>query len=181
MNFTIYYFYIRKGVFTIMPNTNKNTFINNIKEIFKQQKGPVKESAWVEFLKDVETHILKEDNNGIELIQANIVYDDAASKDLQKQALILEINTSSKMGKEVPLVIKFSCHFLDGKLLIKTAYKNQNFSYAHQWRAEDNYTYLLREIDFMSESHEVMKMQYNNYIDFIQHDIDKLLDFADAH
>lgn len=40
-------------------NTKTNTFINNIKEIFKQQKGPVKESAWVEFLKDVETHILK--------------------------------------------------------------------------------------------------------------------------
>lgn len=118
---------------------------------------------------------------GIELIQANIVYDDAASKDLQKQALILEINKTSKTGKEIPLVIKFSCHFSDGKLLIKTAYKNQNSSYAHQWRAEDNYTYLLREIDFMSESHEAIKNQYNNYIDFIQHDIDKLLDFADAH
>ena len=164
-----------------MLNTNKNTFINNIKEIFKQQKGPIKESAWVEFLKDVETHILKEDNNGIELIQANIVYDDAASKDLQKQALILEINATSKMGKEIPLVIKFSCHFSDGKLLIKTAYKNQNSPYVHQWRVEDNYTYLLREINFMSESHEAMKKQYNNYIDFIQHDIDKLLDFADAH
>lgn len=164
-----------------MPNTNKNTFINNIKEIFKQQKGPVKESAWMEFLKDVETHILKEDNNGIELIKAEIVYDDAASKDFQKQSLILEINAISKIGQQIPLVIKLSCHFSDGKLLIKTAYKNQNSSYAHQWRAEDNYTYLLREIDFMSESHEVMKKQYNNYIDFIQHDIDKLLDFTDAH
>jgi len=162
-------------------NTKTNTFINNIKEIFKQQKGPVKESAWVEFLKDVETHILKKDNNGIELIKTEIVYDDAASKDLQKQTLILGINITSKMGKEIPLVIKFSCHFIDGKLLIKTAYKEQNSSYAHQWRAEDNYTYLLREIDFMSESHEAMKKQYNNYIDFIQHDIDKLLSFADAH
>lgn len=164
-----------------MPNTNKNTFINNIKEIFKQQKGPVKESAWVEFLKDVETHILKKDNNGIELIKAEIVYDDAASKDLREQNLILEINTTSKMGKEIPLVIKFSYQLLDNKLLIRTAYKNQNSSYAHQWRAEDNYTYLLREIDFMSESHKAMKNQYNNYIDFIRHDIDKLLDFADAH
>ena len=85
------------------------------------------------------------------------------------------------MGQQIPLVIKLSCHFSDGKLLIKTAYKEQNSSYAHQWRAEDNYTYLLREIDFMSESHEAMKKQYNNYIDFIQHDIDKLLSFADAH
>ena len=162
-------------------NTKTNTFINNIKEIFEQQKGAVKESAWVEFLKDVETHIIKEDNNGIELIKAEIVYDDAASKDLREQNLILEINTTSKMGKEIPLVIKFSYQLLDNKLLIRTAYKNQNSSYAHQWRAEDNYTYLLREIDFMSESHKAMKNQYNNYIDFIRHDIDKLLDFADAH
>ena len=153
-------------------NTKTNTFINNIKEIFKQQKGPVKESEWVQFLKDVETHILKEDNNGIELIKAEIAYDDAASKDLQKQSLILEINATSKMGQQIPLVIKLSCHFSDGKLLIKTAYKNQNSSYAHQWRAEGNHTYLLWQ-DFISESHD--------YIDFIQHDIDKLLDFADAH
>lgn len=163
-----------------MPKTNTNTFVNIIKKALKNQKDSVKESEWVQFLKDIETHILKEDNNGIELIKAEIVYDDAASKDLQKQALILEINKTSKMGKEIPLVIKFSCHFSDGELLIKTAYKEQNSSYAHQWRAEDNYTYLLREIDFMSESHEVMKKQYNNYIDFIQHDIDKLLSFADA-
>ena len=163
-----------------MPKTNTNTFVNIIKKALKNQKDSVKESEWVQFLKDIETHILKEDNNDIELIKAEIVYDDAASKDLQKQALILEINKTSKMGKEIPLVIKFSCHFSDGKLLIKTAYKEQNSSYAHQWRAEDNYTYLLREIDFMSESHEVMKKQYNNYIDFIQHDIDKLLSFADA-
>jgi hypothetical protein len=163
-----------------MTNTKTNTFINVIKNVLKNQKNLVKESEWIQFLKDIESHVLQKDN-GIELIQANIVYDDAASKDLQKQALILEINKTSKMGKEIPLVIKFSCHFSDGKLLIKTAYKNQNSSYAHQWRAEDNYTYLLREIDFMSESHEAMKKQYNNYIDFIQHDIDKLLDFADAH
>lgn len=164
-----------------MPKTNTNTFINIIKKALKNQKDSVKESEWVQFLKDVETHILKEDNNGIELIKAEIVYDDAASKDLQKQSLILEINATSKMGQQIPLVIKLSCHFSDGKLLIKTAYKEQNSSYAHQWRAEDNYTYLLREIDFMSESHEAMKKQYNNYIDFIQHDIDKLLSFADAH
>lgn len=164
-----------------MPKTNTNTFINIIKKALKNQKDSVKESEWVQFLKDIETHILKEDNNGIELIKAEIVYDDAASKNLQKQSLILEINVISKIGQQIPLVIKLSCHFSDGKLLIKTAYKNQNTSYAHQWRAEDNYTYLLREIDFMSESHEAMKKQYNNYIDFIQHDIDKLLDFADAH
>lgn len=164
-----------------MPKTNTNTFINIIKKALKNQKDSVKESEWVQFLKDIETHILKEDNNGIELIKAEIVYDDAASKNLQKQSLILEINVISKIGQQIPLVIKLSCHFSDGKLLIKTAYKNQNSSYAHQWRAEDNYTYLLREIDFMSESHEAMKKQYNNYIDFIQHDIDKLLDFADAH
>ena len=164
-----------------MPKTNTNTFINIIKKVLKNQKDSVKESEWVQFLKDIETHILKEDNNGIELIKAEIVYDDAASKNLQKQSLILEINVISKMGQQIPLVIKLSCHFSDGKLLIKTAYKNQNSSYAHQWRAEDNYTYLLREIDFMSESHEAIKKQYNNYIDFIQHDIDKLLDFADAH
>lgn len=164
-----------------MPKTNTNTFINIIKKALKNQKDSVKESEWVQFLKDIETHILKEDNNGIELIKAEIVYDDAASKNLQKQCLILEINVISKMGQQIPLVIKLSCHFSDGKLLIKTAYKNQNSSYAHQWRAEDNYTYLLREIDFMSESHEAIKKQYNNYIDFIQHDIDKLLDFADAH
>lgn len=164
-----------------MPKTNTNTFINIIKKALKNQKDSVKESEWVQFLKDIETHILKEDNNGIELIKAEIVYDDAASKNLQKQSLILEINVISKMGQQIPLVIKLSCHFSDGKLLIKTAYKNQNSSYAHQWRAEDNYTYLLREIDFMSESHEAIKKQYNNYIDFIQHDIDKLLDFADAH
>ena len=164
-----------------MPKTNTNTFINIIKKALKNQKDSVKESEWVQFLKDVETHILKEDNNGIELIKAEIVYDDAASKDLQKQSLILEINATSKMGQQIPLVIKLSCHFSDGKLLIKTAYEEQNSSYAHQWRAEDNYTYLLREIDFMSESHEAMKKQYNNYIDFIQHDIDKLLSFADAH
>lgn len=163
-----------------MPKTNTNTFINIIKKALKNQKGSVKESEWVQFLKDIETHISQK-GNGIELIKAEIVYDDAAGKDLQKQALILEINTTSKMGKEIPLVIKFSCHFSDGKLLIKTAYKNQNSSYAHQWRGEDNYTYLLRKIDFMSESHEAIKNQYNNYIDFIQHDIDKLLDFADAH
>lgn len=162
-------------------NTKTNAFINNIKEMFKRQKGPVKETAWVHFLKDVEAHILKKDNNGIELIKAEIVYDDAASKDLREQSLILEINAISKMGQQIPLVIKLSCHFSDGKLLIKTTYKEQNSSYAHQWRAEDNYTYLLREIDFMSESHEAMKKQYNNYIDFIQHDIDKLLSFADAH
>lgn len=155
-----------------MPKTNTNTFINIIKKALKNQKGPVKESEWVQFLKDVETHILKEDNNGIELINAEIVYDDAASKDLQKQSLILEINTTSKMGQQIPLVIKLSYHFSDGKLLIKTAYKNQNSSYAHQWRAEGNHTYLLWQ-DFISESHD--------YIDFIQHDIDKLLDFADAH
>lgn len=153
-------------------NTKTNTFINSIKEIFEQQKGTVKESAWVEFLKDVETHILKEDNNGIELVKVEIVYDDAASKDLQKQSLILEINAISKIGQQIPLVIKLSCHFSDGKLLIKTAYKNQNSSYAHQWRAEGNHTYLLWQ-DFILESHD--------YIDFIQHDIDKLLDFADAH
>lgn len=164
-----------------MPKTNTNTFINIIKKALKNQKDSVKESEWVQFLKDIETHILKEDNNVIELIKAEIVYDDAASKDFQKQSLILEINAISKMGQQIPLVIKLSCHFSDGKLLIKTAYKNQNSSYAHQWRAEDNYTYLLREIDFMSESHEAMKKQYNNYIDFIQHDIDKLLSFADAH
>lgn len=164
-----------------MPKTNTNTFINIIKKALKNQKDSVKESEWVQFLKDIETHILKEDNNGIELIKAEIVYDDAASKNLQKQSLILEINVISKIGQQIPLVIKLSCHFSDGKLLIKTAYKNQNSSYAHQWRAEDNYTYLLREIDFMSESHEAIKKQYNNYIDFIQHDIDKLLDFADAH
>lgn len=164
-----------------MPKTNTNTFINIIKKALKNQKDSVKESEWVQFLKDVEIHILKKDNNGIELIKAEIVYDDAASKDLREQSLILEINATSKMGQQIPLVIKLSCHFSDGKLLIKTAYKNQNSSYAHQWRAEDNYTYLLREIDFMSESHEVMKKQYNNYIDFIQHDIDKLLDFTDAH
>ena len=164
-----------------MPKTNTNTFINIIKKALKNQKDSVKESEWVQFLKDIETHILKEDNNGIELIKAEIVYDDAASKNLQKQSLILEINVISKMGQQIPLVIKLSCHFSDGKLLIKTAYKNQNSSYAHQWRAEDNYTYLLREIDFMSESHEAIKKQYNNYIDFVQHDIDKLLDFADAH
>ena len=155
-----------------MPKTNTNTFINIIKKALKNQKDSVKESEWVQFLKDVETHILKEDNNGIELIKAEIVYDDAASKDLQKQSLILEINATSKMGQQIPLVIKLSCHFSDGKLLIKTAYKNQNSSYAHQWRAEGNHTYLLRQ-DFISESHD--------YIDFIQHDIDKLLDFADAH
>lgn len=164
-----------------MPKTNTNTFINIIKKALKNQKDSVKESEWVQFLKDIETHILKEDNNGIELIKAEIVYDDAASKNLQKQSLILEINVISKMGQQIPLVIKLSCHFSDDKLLIKTAYKNQNSSYAHQWRAEDNYTYLLREIDFMSESHEAIKKQYNNYIDFVQHDIDKLLDFADAH
>lgn len=164
-----------------MPKTNANTFINIIKKALKNQKDSVKESEWVQFLKDIETHILKEDNNDIELIKAEIVYDNAASKNLQKQSLILEINVISKMGQQIPLVIKLSCHFSDGKLLIKTAYKNQNSSYAHQWRAEDNYTYLLREIDFMSESHEAMKKQYNNYIDFIQHDIDKLLDFADVH
>lgn len=163
-----------------MTNTKTNTFINAIKNVLKNQKNLAKESEWIQFLKDIESHVLHKDN-GIELIQANIVYDDAASKDLQKQALVLEINKTSKMGKEIPLVIKFSCHFSDDKLLIKTAYKNQNSSYAHQWRAEDNYTYLLREIDFMSESHEAMKKQYNNYIDFIQHDIDKLLSFADAH
>lgn len=164
-----------------MPKTNTNTFINIIKKALKNQKDSVKESEWVQFLKDIETHILKEDNKGIELIKAEIVYDDAASKNLQKQSLILEINVISKMGQQIPLVIKLSCHFSDDKLLIKTAYKNQNSSYAHQWRAEDNYTYLLREIDFMSESHEAIKKQYNNYIDFVQHDIDKLLDFADAH
>lgn len=164
-----------------MPKTNTNIFINIIKKALKNQKNSVKESEWVQFLKDIETHILKEDNNGIELVKAEIVYDDAASKDLREQNLILEINATSKMGKEIPLVIKFSYQILDNKLLIRTAYKNQNSSYAHQWRAEDNYTYLLREIDFMSESHKAMKKQYNNYIDFIQHDIDKLLDFADAH
>lgn len=163
-----------------MPKTNTNTFINIIKKTLKNQKGPVKESEWVQFLKDIETHISQK-GNGIEVINANIVYDDAAGKNLQKQSLILEINVISKMGQQIPLVIKLSCHFSDGKLLIKTAYKEQNSSYAHQWRAEDNYTYLLREIDFMSESHEAMKKQYNNYIDFIQHDIDKLLSFADAH
>ena len=163
-----------------MTNTKTNTFINVIKNVLKNQKNLVKESEWIQFLKDIESHVLQKDN-GIELIKAEIVYDDAASKDLQKQTLILGINITSKMGKEIPLVIKFSCHFIDGKLLIKTAYKEQNSSYAHQWRAEDNYTYLLREIDFMSESHEAMKKQYNNYIDFIQHDIDKLLSFADAH
>lgn len=163
-----------------MPKTNTNTFINIIKKTLKNQKGPVKESEWVQFLKDIEAHISQK-GNGIELIKAEIVYDDAASKNLQKQSLILEINAISKMVQQILLVIKLSCHFSDGKLLIKTAYKNQNSPYAHQWRAEDNYTYLLREIDFMSESHEVMKKQYNNYIDFIQHDIDKLLDFADAH
>lgn len=163
-----------------MPKTNTNTFINIIKKTLKNQKGLVKESEWVQFLKDIETHISQK-GNGIELIKAEIVYDDAASKNLQKQSLILEINVISKMGQQIPLVIKLSCHFSDGKLLIKTAYKNQNSSYAHQWRAEDNYTYLLREIDFMSESHEAIKKQYNNYIDFIQYDIDKLLDFADAH
>ena len=111
-------------------------------------------------------------NTFIELIKAEIVYDDAASKDFQKQSLILEINAISKMGQQIPLVIKLSYHFSDGKLLIKTAYKNQNSSYAHQWRAEGNHTYLLWQ-DFISESHD--------YIDFIQHDIDKLLDFTDAH
>ena len=163
-----------------MPKTNTNTFINSIKKTLKNQKGPVKESEWVQFLKDIEAHISRK-GNGIEVINANIVYDDAAGKNLQKQSLILEINVISKMGQQIPLVIKLSCHFSDGKLLIKTAYEEQNSSYAHQWRAEDNYTYLLREIDFMSESHEAMKKQYNNYIDFIQHDIDKLLSFADAH
>lgn len=163
-----------------MPKTNTNTFINIIKKTLKNQKGPVKESEWVQFLKDIETHISQK-GNGIEVINANIVYDDAAGESLQKQSLVLEINATSKMGQQIPLVIKLSCHFSDGKLLIKTAYKNQNSSYAHQWRAKDNYIYLLREIDFMSESHKAMKKQYNNYIDFIQHDIDKLLDFADAH
>lgn len=163
-----------------MPKTNTNTFINIIKKTLKNQKGPVKESEWVQFLKDIETHISQK-GNGIEVINANIVYDDAAGESLQKQSLVLEINAISKMGQQISLVIKLSCHFSDGKLLIKTAYKNQNSSYAHQWRAEDNYIYLLREIDFMSESHKAMKKQYNNYIDFIQHDIDKLLDFADAH
>lgn len=163
-----------------MPKTNTNTFINIIKKTLKNQKGPVKESEWVQFLKDIETHISQK-GNGIEVINANIVYDDAAGESLQKQSLVLEINATSKMGQQIPLIIKLSCHFSDGKLLVKTAYKEQNSSYAHQWRAEDNYTYLLREIDFMSESHKAMKKQYNNYIDFIQHDIDKLLDFADAH
>ena len=163
-----------------MPKTNTNTFINNIKKVLKTQKSQVKESEWIQFLKDIETHISKKDN-GIELTKTEIVYDDAASKTLQRQSLILEINAISKMGQQIPLVIKLCCHFFDDKLLIKTAYKNQNSSYAHQWRAEDNYIYLLREIDFMSESHKAMKKQYNNYIDFIQHDIDKLLDFADAH
>lgn len=161
-------------------NTKTNTFINNIKEIFEQQKDLVKESEWVQFLKDIEAHVSQK-GSGIELVKAEIVYDDAANKSLQKQSLILEINAISKMGQQISLVIKLSCHFSDGKLLIKTAYKNQNSSYAHQWRAEDNYIYLLREIDFMSESHKAMKKQYNNYIDFIQHDIDKLLSFADAH
>lgn len=163
-----------------MPKTNTNTFINSIKKTLKNQKGPVKESEWVQFLKDIEAHISQK-GNGIEVINANIVYDDAAGESLQKQSLVLEINATSKMGQQIPLIIKLSCHFSDGKLLVKTAYKEQNSSYAHQWRAEDNYTYLLREIDFMSESHKAMKKQYNNYIDFIQHDIDKLLDFADAH
>ena len=163
-----------------MPKTNTNTFINISKKTLKNQRGLVKESEWVQFLKDIETHISQKGND-IELIKAEIVYDDAASKILQKQSLVLEINVTSKMGQQIPLVIKLSCQFSDGKLLIKTAYKNQNSPYAHQWRAEDNYTYLLREINFMSESHEAMKKQYNNYIDFIQHDIDKLLDFADAH
>lgn len=163
-----------------MPKTNTNTFINIIKKTLKNQKGPVKESEWVQFLKDIETHISQK-GNGIEVINANIVYDDAAGESLQKQSLVLEINATSKMGQQIPLIIKLSCHFSDGKLLVKTAYKEQNSSYAHQWRAEDNYTYLLREIDFMSESHKAMKKQYNNYIDFIQHDIDKLLDFVDAH
>ena len=159
-------------------NTKTNTFINNIKKIFEQQKGPVKESEWVQFLKDIETHISQK-GNGIEVINANIVYDDAAGESLQKQSLVLEINATSNMGQQIPLVIKLSCHFSDGKLLVKTAYKEQNSSYAHQWRDEYNYTYLLNEIDFMSESHEAIKKQYNNYIDFVQLDIDMLLNFAD--
>ena len=163
-----------------MPKTNTNTFINIIKKTLKNQKGLVKESEWVQFLKDIETHISKKDN-GIELTRTEIVYDDAASKSLQKQSLVLEINATSKMGQQIPLVIKLCYHFFDDTLLIKTAYKNQNSSYAYQWRAEDHYTYLLKQIDFMSESHEAIKKQYNNYIDFVQHDIDKLLDFADAH
>lgn len=154
-----------------MPKTNTNTFINIIKKTLKNQKGLAKESEWVQFLKDIEAHISQK-GNGIELIKAEIVYDDAASKNLQKQSLVLEINATSKIGQQIPLVIKLSCHFSDGKLLIKTAYKNQNSSYAHQWRAEGNHTYLLWQ-DFISESHD--------YIDFIQHDIDKLLDFADVH
>lgn len=163
-----------------MLKTNITTFINNIKKVLKTQKSRIKESEWVQFLKDIETHISKKDN-GIELTRTEIVYDDAASKSLQKQSLVLEINATSKMGQQIPLVIKLSYHFSDGKLLVKTAYKEQNSSYAHQWRDGYNYTYLLNEIDFMSESHEAIKKQYNNYIDFVQLDIDMLLNFADAH
>ena len=45
-----------------MKNTKTNSFINAIKNVLKNQKNLAKESEWIQFLKDIESHVLQKDN-----------------------------------------------------------------------------------------------------------------------